>query len=215
MEKEKYQRLRQQKSYIRNRLLVRTKVILDFLKDIIKDDKIYYIVDIGTFDGFLLSKIKQNFYNSICIGIDNSFADNLFPSGLYINADALSLPLKEASFDIAIASAVIEHIKYPELFLSQINRILKIKGYLILTYPNPFFDYISTKLKDTGHIRQFTFSSIKKYLNRANFSVLKFDFFLLSPFPKSQKAFAFENFIRKSFLKPIFFNRIILAQKTN
>ncbi|MCM8787122.1 MAG: class I SAM-dependent methyltransferase [Candidatus Omnitrophica bacterium] len=213
MEKERYQLLRNQKSYIYCRLLQRTNAILELLSKLIKKDKKYYLLDIGTFDGFMASVIKKKFNNVICFGLDNSLSDYKFQSIFYITADALNLPFKEICFDIVLMSAVIEHINDTKNILEQINKILKPTGYLILTYPNPFFDYISTMLKDTGHKKRFIFKSIKKYLEESGFSILKFDAFLLFPFPRKERSSAFERFIRKSFLKVLLLNRIILAKK--
>ncbi|MCM8820024.1 MAG: class I SAM-dependent methyltransferase [Candidatus Omnitrophica bacterium] len=213
MEKEKYQLLRKQKSYIYWRMLRRTNAILDVLDKIIKRDKKYYLLDIGTFDGFIASAIKKNFNNIICFGLDNSLSDNTFDSIFYIIADALALPFRKACFDIVLLPAVIEHITDTKSVLEQINRILKNSGYLILTYPNPFFDYISSKLKDTGHKKRFTFNVIKNYLVVSGFFILKFDAFLLFPFPRKEKPSIFERFIRKSFLKFSLLNRLILAKK--
>lgn len=46
------------------------------------------------------------------------------------------LPFKDAEVDVVYCSEVIEHLLEPELFLSEIKRITKPNGYLILTTPN-------------------------------------------------------------------------------
>lgn len=47
-----------------------------------------------------------------------------------------TLPIKDNSVDILYCSEVIEHIMNPEAFLREIKRVVKPKGYFILTTPN-------------------------------------------------------------------------------
>jgi len=55
----------------------------------------------------------------------------------YFDAEAEPFPYADASFDVAVCSEVIEHLKYdPAHMLWEINRVLKPGGRLILTTPN-------------------------------------------------------------------------------
>jgi SAM-dependent methyltransferase len=49
--------------------------------------------------------------------------------------DGKKFPLKEAEFDSVICSQVLEHVFEPDLFIKEINRVLKNNGYLLLTVP--------------------------------------------------------------------------------
>ncbi len=53
-----------------------------------------------------------------------------------IFADLNDMPLDDASVDIITSAWVLEHIKEPEKFASEINRVLKKGGYFIFIAPN-------------------------------------------------------------------------------
>jgi len=53
-----------------------------------------------------------------------------------INADALSIPLADNSFDEIVCSEVLEHIPNVEMAISEISRVLKPDGNLIVSTPN-------------------------------------------------------------------------------
>lgn len=49
--------------------------------------------------------------------------------------DGNSIPFDDATFDSAITSQVLEHVFTPDAFLTEINRVLKPNGKLLLTVP--------------------------------------------------------------------------------
>ena len=97
------------------------------------------ILDLGCGNGrfFEIFKNKSVEY----IGVD--FSENLiaiakerFPQAKFIVADALSLPFPDEFFDVVFSIAVLHHIPSQSLralFLSEIKRVLKKDGILILT----------------------------------------------------------------------------------
>lgn len=50
--------------------------------------------------------------------------------------DSGSLPFRDSEFDVVLCLEVIEHVIYPEVTLTEIRRVLKPSGVLILTTPN-------------------------------------------------------------------------------
>jgi SAM-dependent methyltransferase len=54
---------------------------------------------------------------------------------LSIDLNEPLMPLAASSFDVVILSDVLEHIREPELLMSEISRILKPGGYLLLNVP--------------------------------------------------------------------------------
>ena len=73
---------------------------------------------------------------------------SLFPASEYIgmeimgghtNADCYyngkNFPFQDSEFNSVLTSQVLEHVFNPEVFLSEINRVLKVDGILLLTVP--------------------------------------------------------------------------------
>jgi ubiquinone/menaquinone biosynthesis C-methylase UbiE len=55
--------------------------------------------------------------------------------GRLVNADAERLPLKSGTFDVAVASEIMEHLPCPEDMLKEIYRVLTCEGVLVLSVP--------------------------------------------------------------------------------
>ncbi len=51
-------------------------------------------------------------------------------------SDGSSLPLPDASVDLLFCGESIEHVRFPPRFLSEVHRVLKPSGQLVLTTPN-------------------------------------------------------------------------------
>ncbi|TFG14380.1 MAG: class I SAM-dependent methyltransferase [Promethearchaeota archaeon] len=68
--------------------------------------------------------------------------------------DLTALPYKDGSFDFVCALDVLEHIKNDKLAISEISRILKKKGILIITVPHRMKFYTQQD-KLIGHYRRY------------------------------------------------------------
>jgi ubiquinone/menaquinone biosynthesis C-methylase UbiE len=61
-------------------------------------------------------------------------------------SDAQSLPLRKESVDTVIAISILEHLRDPEIALTEFKRVLVTEGGLIVQIPNPeYFIEIHTK----------------------------------------------------------------------
>jgi 2-polyprenyl-3-methyl-5-hydroxy-6-metoxy-1,4-benzoquinol methylase len=58
-----------------------------------------------------------------------------FPNHAATVADVYSLPFKKNSFDFIVASEIIEHVVYPDIFIQNLIRVLKPGGILLITTP--------------------------------------------------------------------------------
>ena len=113
---------------------------LQFLSQYIKaGDR---VLDLGCGNGRLLELLKDR--KIIYTGLDSSqklvaIARKKHPGHNFITANALSLPLEGASFDIIYSIAVLHHIPSQEIrltFLKEAKRVLKPGGQLVLTVWN-------------------------------------------------------------------------------
>ena len=115
------------------------------------------VLDLGSGD--------KAFYN-ICLdkGVEISEIDG--SSGIDFEKDIL--PYKDDSFDIVMFTAVIEHLYNANLVLSEIYRILRQKGILIIITPN--FTYaIKNFYNDPTHVHPYNPISLAKILEMNKF----------------------------------------------
>jgi SAM-dependent methyltransferase len=132
---------------------------------------------------------KQNFL----VGLDHSTYRLMQAKergyNLLLRGDAYKIPFEDNLFDVVISFELIEHLLDPKKLLSEINRVLKENGAVILSTPN--LSYIFNRLSllfgsgkgffgDQGirypdqeiHIRFFTFRSLKNLLSKHGFKVV-------------------------------------------
>lgn len=151
------------------------------------------ILDIGCHDGTFLSLIKnrRNFF----FGLDASdwAADQCLDKDIkfsqYFFDDKSPLPHKNEFFDLVIAGEIIEHIYDTDFFLEEIRRVLKPDGRLLLSTPNiaslgrralllfganPLIETSPNEPESAGHIRYFTFKTLKRLLKKHGFKILSF-----------------------------------------
>lgn len=98
------------------------------------------ILDVGCGSAWVAAHfLKQNFnvYSLDISFINPKKALNKYPSNKHsgITADCYDLPFKNNSFDIIIASEIIEHLLFPDKFAASLFRTLKPGGNLIITTP--------------------------------------------------------------------------------
>jgi ubiquinone/menaquinone biosynthesis C-methylase UbiE len=147
------------------------------------------ILDLGTAEGRMLSRIKDKYPSTLCVGLEYSpelldLGVALFQDISFIRADAQNMSFfKDASFDVVVAAAIIEHLKDPGEMLRESSRILKPGGILIITTPHPIWDKIAGALGMIRGTHQSTMSlrSLIDLCGKENFGVLKNKGFMISP----------------------------------
>jgi 2-polyprenyl-3-methyl-5-hydroxy-6-metoxy-1,4-benzoquinol methylase len=135
------------------------------------------ILDIGCATGSLLASLRTNGWR--VTGVEIS------PCAEYArnerNLDVRDKPLEEnnfpsASFDVILASHLIEHLNDPSVFLKETYRILKDDGYLFITTPN--IDGFQSRLFGSrwrsaifDHLFLFSVRTLSKLLKNTGFKV--------------------------------------------
>ncbi len=147
------------------------------------------ILDLGTAEGRMLSRIKDRYPSTVCVGLEYSpdllaLGAGLFQDISFIRADAQNMPFfKDASFDVIVAAAIIEHLMNPEEMLRESSRILRPGGILIVTTPHPAWDKIAGAMGMIKGSHQSTMSlrSLIDLCVKEHFEVLKKKGFMISP----------------------------------
>jgi len=95
---------------------------------------------------------------------------------IIFNVDDIEIlsTIKDKSIDVIINFEVIEHLKYPEKFLSQTKRVIKDKGIVIISTPNKLTYPSGNKF----HIKEYTPSEFTKLLRNffANVKIIPQNF---------------------------------------
>ena len=97
------------------------------------------VLDLGCAFGFTSLKLARKGYRTV--GVDNSAryiaqAKRKHPTGEYILCSAETLPLADASFDGLLFLDGLEHVTHEEAVVSEIRRVLKPGGTLIVSVPH-------------------------------------------------------------------------------
>lgn len=115
------------------------------------------LLDLGCADQFLEPACASQGWNYV--GLDYTDVD--FEVG--------KLPLQANSVDIAMSLAVIEHLREPENFISEILRCLKPGGLIYLSTPNFQLDW-KNFYNDPTHVRPYTPVSLEELLRLHGFT---------------------------------------------
>jgi len=113
-------------------------------------------LDLGCGDRFLSPAVQKRRLSYI--GLD---ADRL-------NFESDQFPLEDQSIEIAVSLAVIEHLRDPSRFLSEIYRCLKPGGAVYLSTPNFRFDWRNF-YNDPTHRQPYTPTSLETLLGLFGF----------------------------------------------
>jgi len=86
-----------------------------------------------------------------------------------LEADAHDLPFEDGSFDFVSCRDAIEHVEDEQKVMKELNRVLKMYGYLIMTTPNVYNAAFDNRI----HIRGYTPRSFLKEMADHGFEVIK------------------------------------------
>ena len=175
------------------------------------------IVDIGTADGLLLDLVCRETKPSLAVGLDLSWGllKTNTRKNPVLRADAEKLPFPDSSFDAALATAIIEHVPHPGVFVSEIRRVLKPGGVCVVTTPVPVFEEVASKLgflKEDDHQETFDLKKLRALIASQNFEILEAEKFMMSPvgFPAE---LSIERIMKKIGLSMILLNQLVAARK--
>lgn len=145
---------------------------------LLPDCRNFSAVELGSGAGEFARLIKPRVKKITCSDISPIYIEKLKRSGFEaVKTDFnRNLPFDSRSFSLAIALEVIEHVIEAELFLKEASRILKPKGYFLLSTPNiAWWGYRLMALigrppkKEGYHFRFFTHRTLSQKLAKTGF----------------------------------------------
>lgn len=132
------------------------------------------ILDAGFNACSLHERVLEKFNKREVFGVD-IVIDKRY-KGNYVKASAERIPFKSSVFDCIIAGELIEHLKRPENFVKEANRILKDAGSLIITTPNrkSLINRLFHSYEAPLHLSLFSRKELFELLEKNGFKVVKF-----------------------------------------
>ena len=144
------------------------------------------ILDVGCGDGRLGRAIRANCPKVLIHGCDVSTAALTRSEGLdqqyCVDLNCEALPEPTESFDLVIASEVIEHLITPDRVLEELTRVVKQGGHVLLTVPNVAFwrfrfqalsGQVPSVTADTRHLHSFSASLLEHLVRKAGLHVVQ------------------------------------------
>lgn len=111
---------------------------------------------------------RKLFNSEVYIGVDMRTTLHHSGNNIDVYYDGKKLPFNDEQFDSVVTSQVFEHVFHPDLFLSEINRVLKSDGYLLITVPFVWDEH--EQPYDYGRYSSF---GLKHILNKYGFVIIK------------------------------------------
>jgi len=142
------------------------------------------ILDAGCGEGITLEELCKRFPNRDVRGIDIN-PENIDICKKYnlpvSEGDLLNIDVSDESVDCCVFSEVVEHLNQYNAALTEIYRVLKKGGRLIIVFPNDFMFKLARilcfKFKeafyDPGHVRQWAPRMMKKHLKKMGFKIIR------------------------------------------
>ncbi len=142
------------------------------------------ILDLGCGPGRNLARLASLGWRAA--GLDLSWdallmAQEISRQGQVLQADAAALPFQDNSFHAVLALDLLEHVD-DAAALSEIFRVVKPGGWLILTVPATPWLY-GYRDRAAGHLRRYTRHRLAELVRRAGFEILDLVYYLSFLFP--------------------------------
>ncbi len=162
------------------------------------------VLDIGVYPPHLFKALKLSGFNTFGIASPHELVK--LPQIKTLNIEKTKLPYQEGTFDLVLFTEILEHLTiHPQVIFTQIKKIIKPQGFLILTTPNVlrsqnlfsllfkrniYFSLDQLKqLSYHRHNREYTQKELIHLLTSAGFKVVKSHHFIsYSPFRQKNQT---------------------------
>ncbi len=147
------------------------------ITEVIEKLKPETLVEVACGDGFVLQEISKIKNPPKLTGVEisekriNRCKQKPFKAD-YVLGDIVNLPFKDNSFDVVIATEILEHIPNYQKAISELNRITKPNGHIIITFPNELnlrlgrLAILSFPIKFPDHFHWFYPGFMDKYFGK-------------------------------------------------
>lgn len=147
------------------------------------------VLDVGCSAGELGFKLKEKLKVEKVIGIEFNkdaakIASNRLDEVFTGDVENIDLPFESDYFDCIIYADILEHLIDPWTILQKHNKLLKNKGFIVVSIPNirhihtfsnllrGNWKYVERGIFDKTHLRFFTLKSITESLQNAGYTIV-------------------------------------------
>lgn len=133
------------------------------------------VLEVGSGGGKLSAELKREGYDIISTDIEPAsarFTKNAGIDKVFISDCGEGIPLSDNTIDLILMTDVLEHIENDSYVISECVRILKNKGFLLLTVP-AYPSLYSSWDKWNRHYRRYNKVMILKLAHEHNLAVIK------------------------------------------
>lgn len=163
---------------------IRKDIFINLIKKINKDENAK-VLDMGCGNGYFLAELSKDLKN--CYGVDGYEYEHKLFDKIEIS-DIRKTNFEENMFDFVTMLDVMEHIEFEKDLLDEVKRVMKDKGYLLLSVPANEWLFSETDVV-YQHYRRYSKKSLRKVLENNGFTIKRIGFFnslLFSPFVMSR-----------------------------
>ena len=188
---ETYARDRQNKPAVSYRYRTRALTAVRAMQRHLQTTGALHLLDMGAADGGTLLEMGRLLGAGTTItGVEYSpvlvaLAERLEAAVHVVRGDISALPasVKDQSYHVVTAMAVLEHLEQPLMAIREAAAVLKPGGLLVATTPQPFWDVLATRLRlledhHETHIRR---AEMVAYAQQAGLDVLEYGNFMWAP----------------------------------
>lgn len=153
-------------------------------------------LDLGCGLAEFSQKLQATGFDVVCTDGSKKYVENANKLGFEARIADFNnpLPFADAEFNLISSLEVIEHVEKAEQFISEMYRILRPGGYLLISTPN--YAFVGVRLKmlfgkpipgEGYHFRFFTYTTLKKLMKKSGFRIRKEKGISFLPFYKLTK----------------------------
>ncbi len=153
----------------------RREIISSIISNFIYKDKKLKILDFGAGSGTNVSMLTN--YGEVNVYEKDKNTANFLKKKFenFPNVFVLDNLDENISFDLVIASDVIEHIENDNEIIQLLSKVLKVDGNILITVP-AFNSLYTERDKILGHYRRYNYNTIKQITNK-HFKIIKLSYY--------------------------------------
>lgn len=159
---------------------------ISFCLSLLKDINFKNCLEVGSASGYMISEIAKKYPKVTFEAIDAydkavKYAQKKYPRIKFSKAEAENLPFNNNFFDLLLCYETIEHVRSPQKAMSEMKRVLKKDGKLILAMDSGilafriiwfFWEKTFGKAWSGAHLNPYHWTDLENLILQSNFKIV-------------------------------------------